>query len=293
MKTYKSFYVLAVDRSEIRFDRTIKTETLFGKRSNDVASKCRTKISTLTYVISGFLVVARIDSIHSSERTLAKGHFSEFEKFCIAKNILIFDRGYPSKEMVAKLTKMGCKYLMRVQKSSFKEINEVKADDCYINILYDDKLYKIRFIRFLPPSGETEVLITNLGRKSFKKCDFMKFYGLRWGIEIKYNTIKNKILVERFSGKGALSIKQEFFAALFISNCSAAISLSIEGKISLQKQNCKYDYKPNMNLIIGYLKHRFPRILLSTTFKTIFYLCGEILCLALKQPVPIKPSRHL
>ena len=291
LKTYRGFRVLAVDGSELRMGRTPETERAFGKRSREAVSRCRAQISMLTDVVNGFIIAADIDSIYTSERTLASRHFKEFEHLCTKNDILLFDRGYPSKGMLEKLSQMGCKYLMRVQKSSFKGSDAAQSDDCYIKIPFHGCLYNVRLVRLALPDGETEVLITNLGRRSFKKADFMELYGMRWGIETKYNTIKNKIMAEKFSGKTELSVRQEFFAALFLCNCASAISLTVEDEIALKKQNCKYEYKPNNNLIIGYLKHRLPRILLSVLSERLVSLCKEVLCLALKQPVPVKPGR--
>ncbi len=138
---------------------------------------------------------------------------------------------------------------------------------------------------------ETEVLITNLGRRAFKKADFMELYAMRWGIETKYNTMKNKIMAEKFLGKTELSVRQEFFAMLFWSNCASAVSLTVEDEIALKKQKCKYEYKLNNNLIIVYLKHRLPRILLSVLSERLVSQCKEVLYHALKQPVLVKPGR--
>lgn len=65
----------------------------------------------------------------------------------------------------------------------------------------------------------------------------------------------------------------------------------VEDEIALKKQNRKYEYKPNNNIIIGYLKHRLPHIFLSVLSKRTVSLYKEVLYHTLKQPVPVKPGR--
>lgn len=284
------YRVFAIDASEITFDRTHDIGEYFTSRPNAPENKNNARISLLTEVVNGFVIDANIGTLQKSERDFAKEHLEILDKYCNSKDIVIFDRGYPSREMVAILSKMKCKYLMRLQSSSFKGISTNSSNDFDIKIEYKNTEYTARIVRLVLNTGEIETLITNLTRKEFKTDEFKELYALRWSVETAYNTIKNKLMIEKFSGRTVLSIHQDFFAAMFLMNCVAAISLEVNDEIKKEKSSCKYNYKANRNLIVGYLKHRLAFILLQTKIK-IKKLCKKLIRLCCKQPVPIKPNR--
>ena len=75
--------------------------------------------------------------------------------------------------------------------------------------------------------------------------------------------LKNKFLIEKFSGRTVLSVYQDFFAAMFLFNCVSAISFTLNRKFTRLKRNCRYHYRANHNLIVACLKFRLPAILLG------------------------------
>ena len=75
-------------------------------------------------MISHYVIDAQIGSIGVCEREYAKKNLAHFSSICDEKDIVIFDRGYPSRDMIATLTGMRCKYLMRLQASCFKGVKE-------------------------------------------------------------------------------------------------------------------------------------------------------------------------
>lgn len=290
IKRVNGYRVFAIDASEVTFDRTHDIGEYFTSRSNASENKNNARISLLTEVVDGFVIDANIGTLQKSERNFAKEHLEILNKYCNSKDIVIFDRGYPSKEMISILSKMQCKYLMRLQASSFKEVSENSGSDFDIKIKYQNTEYPVRVIRITLNTGEIETLITNLTRKQFKIHEFKKLYALRWSVETTYNTIKNKLLIEKFSGRTVLSIHQDFYATMFLMNCVAAISSEVNDEIRKEKSSCKYDYKANRNLIVGYMKHRLSSILLKTNV-VIKKLCKKLIQLCCKQPVPVKPDR--
>ena len=56
----------------------------------------------------------------------------------------------------------------------------------------------IRVLRIPLENGTIETLITNVFDSSFTTEDFKHLYYLRWGIEEKYDEIKNKMKIEAF-----------------------------------------------------------------------------------------------
>ena len=70
------------------------------------------------------IIDAQMDSFAVGERVLAKRHLEVFEAYRRKKDLIIFDRGYPSKELIAMLSEKKMKFLMRVQKSFSQLIDE-------------------------------------------------------------------------------------------------------------------------------------------------------------------------
>ena len=68
----------------------------------------------------------------------------------------------------------------------------------------------------------------------FKVADFKELYGLRWGIETSYDTLKNKFLLTCFSGQKVGAIYQDIYATIFVHNLYSIIS-NEEPDIIVQK----------------------------------------------------------
>lgn len=289
IKRHKGYRILAIDGSELRLDKTKNNIDIFVPRGNASDNKTNAKISLLYDVISNYVIDAQIGSIDISEREYAKKNLSCFSTLCDEKDIIIFDRGYPSREMIAFLSNMGCKYLIRMQNNNFKAIKENNSSDFRINIVYKDVTYSARVVRVVLSNGEIETLITNLSENEFCTNDFLSLYFMRWGVETTYDTLKNKLLIEKFAGRSYIAVLQEFYAMMFLLNCIAAMSATVNRKLTSSKSDCKYQYKANVNLMIGYFKYRLSVMLLFAD--KALGICRQLILLCLKQPVPIIKGR--
>ena len=79
-----------------------------------------------------------------------------------------------------------------------------------------------------------------------------------------------------------------YFIAELI-NCIAAMSATVNRKLLSRKTDCKYQYKANVNLMIGYFKYRLYAMLLFAG--KALDICRQLILLCLKQPVPIIKGR--
>lgn len=75
-----------------------------------------------------------------------------------------------------------------------------------------DKYTEVRTIQCELKSGQIEYLVTNLDEKEFSTEEIIKMYGLRWGVEKKYNTLKNKMKLECITGTKPVYVYQDFHA---------------------------------------------------------------------------------
>lgn len=289
IKRYKGYRVLAIDGSELRLNKTKENKDIFVPQSRSAENKTNARISLLYDVISNYVIDAQIGSIGISERDYAIKNLAHFSSICDEKDIVIFDRGYPSRDMIATLSEMGCKYLMRLQDSCFKGVKENSSNDFLITVSTKTNIYSVRVVRVLLKSGEVETLITNLSEDEFSANDFLGLYFLRWGIETIYDTLKNKLLIEKFAGRSSTAVLQEYYATMFVLNCIAAMSATVNRKLLSSKADCKYQYRANVNLMIGYFKYRLSAMLLFA--EKSLDICRQLILLCLKQPVPIIKGR--
>ncbi len=118
---------------------------------------------------------------------------------------------------------------------------------------------------------------------------FKELYYLRWGIETFYDELKNKLKVEYFTGYSEVSIQQDFFCAIFISNLQSVMVNDLEDELSIQNQGKKYNYKVNTNLSYGFLKNRIIDLLWQNA--PLDKIFQEMQTLFLKNTIPIRNNR--
>ena len=95
-----------------------------------------------------------------------------------------------------------------------------------------DKEIRCRLVCIELENGEKEVLctsLTDMGKYPYE--EFCELYHFRWNIEESYKLFKARAEVERFSGKTALAVKQDFFAKVFMMSLSAVLAFPIEEKV--------------------------------------------------------------
>lgn len=97
-------------------------------------------------------------------------------------DLILFDRGYPSKELMASLIDDNIKFVMRCSTAFLKDVNNTKSNDEVISFKYNDKNYKIRVVKFKLDEETEEVLAATVFDKSFTIDAFKILYFKRWGI---------------------------------------------------------------------------------------------------------------
>jgi hypothetical protein len=112
-----------------------------------------------------------------------------------------------------------------------------------------DQEIKCRLVCVDLPNGEKEILCTSLlDTTKYNQEDMSELYHYRWSIEESYKLFKARIEIERFSGKTALAVKQDFFAKIFMMNLCATLAFPIEEKLKQEAKadnSTKHRYKIN------------------------------------------------
>lgn len=302
IKLWNGFRLLAVDGSRLTLPETKELEEIYGKTKNQSKTGVvQARTSVLYDVLNKFAIDGCLSPLSTGERVLAINHLAFSQK----GDLIIYDRGYPSFDIVYEHLDRGLDFLIRV-KTDFSDLTrEFYKSGLNSNIVKmypgrDAKLSKksyskdtfreIRIVRVELPSGEVEILISSLtDLNKYPNSIFKDLYYLRWGVETFYDELKNKIKAEHFSGYSNHSILQDFYAALFVSNVQSLIVEEINDELALESGRTKYQYKVNCNLSYGFMKDRIITLFFSD--KPMGLILSELKDLFKKHTIPIRPNR--
>ena len=302
IKLWNGFRLLAVDGSRISLPETKELGQIYGKSKNQSKTEVvQARASVLYDVLNKLAIDGSLSPLSIGERVLAINHL----EFSQTGDLNIYDRGYPSFDLVYEHLERGLNFLMRVKIDFSNLTREFYQSGLNTNIVKmypgkDAKLSKkpyskdtfreIRIVRVELPSGEIEILITSLtDLDKYPNSIFKDLYFLRWGVETFYDELKNKIKAEYFSGYSNHSILQDFYAALFVSNVQSLIVSEINDELALKSGRTKYQYKVNCNLSYGFLKDRIITLFLSD--KEMGIIVSELKGLFKKHTIPVRPGR--
>jgi len=302
VKLWNGFRVLAVDGSRLVLPDTKELERIYGRTKNQSETGVvQARISVLYDVLNRFAIDGVLSLLSTGESVLALNHLA----FAKPNDLIIYDRGYPSFNLIYEHFEKGVGFLIRVKtdfSNIIREFYESGLDSSIVqiqpgkNINLSDKPYskntfkEVRLVRIELPGGESEILISSLlDSKKYPNSLFKELYFLRWGIETFYDELKNKINVEHFSGYSEHCILQDFYAALFVSNVQSLIVGEINDELAKNSTRNKYQYKVNNNLSYGFLKDRIISLFFSD--REMKEIVLELKELFKKHTVPIRPDR--
>lgn len=293
LNRYHGFRVFGVDSTDIIMPMCQALRAVYPEMGKEALGRPRARASILCDLMDGYVLDAQIAPRCDSEREIAKRHLDALNEQFTSEDILLFDRGYPSHEMIALLSEGKAKYLMRVSRSFHAAIDHRTSDDFTIEIPYKRKTYTVRVVALLLPTGEVETLLTNLDAQAFATDEFLALYALRWGVETVIDRIKNRVQLEKFSGKTPVSIEQEFFSAMLLLNLATMLAQEATEELELKHagKNLKHRYVANYNLLIASLKDELPLLLLETSDRKRSKLFAKLRRRALLKPCPVQPGR--
>jgi hypothetical protein len=301
VKLRQGFRLLSVDGSKITLPNTKKLAGEYGVSKNQTDTEVvQARVSVLYDVLNRYVLDSEVSALATGERTLALNHLEHTQ----VNDLVIYDRGYPSFELIYEHHKRGVDFLIRVRQdfsnvihTFFESGKRTQIVKIYSGVntkstkgKYDKNTFvEIRLVRVELSSNETEILMTSL-KDEIKYPDtiFKELYGLRWGVETFYDELKNKLKVEYFSGYSKVSILQDFYAAIFVSNVQSLIVGEINDELH-ERTETKYEYRVNSNLSYGFLKNRIITLFFSQTDTESFL--NELKDLFKKNLIPIRPGR--
>jgi hypothetical protein len=118
---------------------------------------------------------------------------------------------------------------------------------------------------------------------------------LKHDIETRYDIVKIKLQLENFTGKTVLSVLQDFYASMYLSNMATFTKYITDAKIQKSNENkgLKYTYKTNINILIGKLKDNLILALLDENPKRRDRGMRRVIAEIAKNQIPIRPGRQV
>ena len=288
------FRLCAIDGSDVILDNADTLLKHFGGSGSK--NDCATAMASLCYdPLNNIILDAGIYPYGYSEREAARKHFAKLSTLPISKgaqNLHIFDRGYPSKELFAELIDAGSLFLMRVRRKFNAEFDLIEKEG-KVKFIHNGKTYKVRVFHVELESEEKEILVTNVNSKHLNNKEVGDLYFKRWKIEVKLNSLKNKLELENMSGRRPVTVYQDFWAKLDLANTIAALEFATNEVIEEKTagNNNKYEQTTNENRLITKFSDRYIELLTKDNPDERLALFDELILDISRRPTEIKPDR--
>ena len=297
LEYYRGKYRLcAIDGSDASLDNAAELLEHFG--GSGANKDCATAMISLCYdPLNNIILDGGIYPYNTCERKAARNHFTTVSALPRAQGVTdlyIFDRYYPSKEFFAEMIDDKMCFLMRVRRKFNVEFDSVKRSGT-VQFSLGGKEYSVRIFRITLDSGEEEILVSNLPGDELKRKDVGALYFKRWGIETKFDSLKNKLELENWSGRRAITVYQDFWAKLDLANTIAALEYSTDDVIdeATKDKNNKYTQTTNENRLISKFCDAYIELLATENPYKRLALFDELVADIAKRPVEVKPDRNV
>lgn len=301
IKRWKGYRVVAVDGSNISLVNTPVLKEYFGGQSNQQCFFVQAKTLYCYDVLNELVLSGQISPYRIGELTLTYPLIKDFEK----DMLLIYDRNFFNYKMIALhlWKEEQSRFIIRAKENNpvikafikSKKISEVvelyplpSAIKCLSKegiTITRDKAIKVRLVR-VELRETVEVLATNLWKEPSN--NFKELYNKRWGIETNIHLQKNILQLECFSGLTVQTIKQDFFATIFLANLHSILIKEAQEHLNKSSVNRKYPRKVNKNKSQGKLRSMLVQLFRSKEISAMLEFLNQYF---IRDPVPIRKGR--
>jgi hypothetical protein len=264
--------LLGCDATKMNVPDNEETRKVFSLHGNHLSKPDSLRLQALGMVLYDLLndigIKGAITKAHSGENELM---FRDLWSGVEEGDVLVLDRGKASYYLIAKAKAEKRELILRLPLGKFRVVRQfiesgkseaivkmkVSANTASLIKVRAEQLaeeVEVRLVRFELESGETEVLLTTLlETKQYRREEFYQVYGWRWRDETYYDRIKNVFEVERFSGQTEESVKQDFYAVIFLASLESIISKEVEEELKAEAVQRKRESQPQVNHAVSYV----------------------------------------
>ena len=312
--TFHGYLVLAADGSGINIPTTKETLEEFGTSSRKgTKPQAAIGLGCLYDVMNRMVLESDCCRCKFDEMSLAEEQIDRVHETIGSSQpfLVVMDRGSPSTAAFIRMMEKGILFLARLKSSDYKkEQTNLTGPDTWVDIHLDKswiRHYKgtdigrrmeelghitLRMVKVPLPEGREEVLITNVPSETFDHLQIAELYHMRWGIETAYETLKDRLQMENFTGTKPVLLLQDIYSTIYISNLAEDIIRDAETELDEKEKHGKHKMMVNRTLSIGILKNDLIYILLETDAQKQDRLFQQIYEDISKNLVPIRPDRH-
>lgn len=317
-KTFKGYRLIAIDKSDFEIPNTLEMRKEF-KVSNTEArtNPAQTSFSSAFDVCNEFILDGILGNYKEHDLNFAHQHINNLKNLLdFNHTIFIFDRGYVSLELYSRLILNNTWFVSRLKQDDYeKDMKNMTSNDEFVDIrvlgrrlknfkdkdlknkIKDEQSLNLRIVKIpLVKDGETieEIIITNLPQDQFTLEEISKIYKLRWKIETSFDTNKNKLEVEGYTGLRRFTVEQDIYSKFILYNIVKYVQNYLTLMINKFKRNkgIKKEYKANESNIIGRVVPDVGEMIINPTKENIHYLMNYILFYGSKDSLIVKKGRQ-
>jgi len=278
-KLWKGYRLIAGDGTSISLPVSKSIIKHFGlfSETKDHTKTVLANACILYDVMSNWVLDSVITPFSTGEITSMETMIKQLK---IDKSIFILDRGFCSFSTIKTMINSDLKFCVRLKTSQSlfakkiigSQFNDFELDwlpsegekvTCEKKGLNTDMIH-VRATKIILPSGEIEVLISNLfDIDEIHSKDMKELYFKRWAIEEAYKKLKPKMKLEQFGCRKPEGIYQEFYSHIIMLNITNIIGQQAEPIIAERTKNRKYSYKYNWNNAFKFIQNNFIELFTS------------------------------
>jgi hypothetical protein len=302
-KLWKGHFLIAGDGSTLNLPPSEDIEDHFGIHSvTDKGTKNYLARTLFLYdVLNDFVMDAQLSIMADGEKTLLR---QSLQKDFASESIILLDRGFGNFCTLQELTMQRRDLCIRLPSSSNfakrmlqQEENDIvtvwhpspkEKENCTKNGL-DCTPIKVRVVKIMLNTGETELLVTSLtNQQKYSTEDINELYHYRWGVEEGFKNLKPKMKIEQFGSRKHEGVFQEFYAHIFCMNMVGLFGQQADRIIKLKTKKRKLIYQYNWQNAFRMVRKKTVELLSSID---VGVLIDQIVNFISTTMTAVKPNR--
>ena len=311
VQRYWGYRVLGIDGSRVILPDSEAIYEAFGRVKRTSGKKglkgeghySFAQASVLYDVLNKVALDSLFEPCRTYEVDLAERHLPHTQE----GDLLVCDRNYGSYRWLATLVQQQRAFVIRCQHNSFKAVMAMFAGQGPDSQIVTLKVHhakrreirerglpeqiRVRLVRLVLDDGTVEVLVTNLlDEQRYPTAGFGPLYNLRWGVETFYGRLKTRLTLQNFSGYTVEAVKQDFFAAVFLTGLESLLADEAQAQLLQRTTHTQHTYQVNHAVSFNALKNYVFELLFDDTLD-LDTLCQQLTQLFLTDPTCIRPHR--